>query len=437
MIRYKYNVLRRTMAVAMAVLMMILVFSDNAVIYAQPGSEVVIDHEVSMRNLDERLGREPLSDEVSPKVGSTSTVREVGNLLDMTANTLNVKYDVTAIFVDGEPIAYCRNQADAESVLWLLKRSYQVVGADIQSVSFVEDVTIGDSRIEIANFGGFKTTKELVSYIQHGGIEPEFYTVKEGDTIVGIAEANQMTMDDFFIANPGMQTRKYLTVGQQVNVAVPQPLINVQTVENISYSEAVDFEVIEEGTNQMFEGEKEVKVTGKKGQQTVEAQIYCINGVEHDREILSETITEEPIAAVWRVGTKVAPPKKGTGEFDYPADKFIVTSRFGVWRGRRRHTGIDLAMPIGTPVKAADGGVVIFAGNRTSYGRIVIIDHGARMSSFYAHCSELLVKPGDKVFKGQRVALSGNTGRSTGPHLHFEVRMDDVPLNPANYLEFN
>ncbi len=434
---YKHNVLRRTLTVMMAVLMTIVFFSENVVIYAQPGSELVIDHEVSMRDLDERLGREPLSDETSPRVGSTSTVKKVGNLLDMTANTLNVKYDVTAIFADGKPVVYCRNKAEAEGVLWLLKRSYQVVGADIQSISFLEDVTIGDSKIEIANFGGFKTTKEMVSYIQHGGVEPKYYTVKEGDTIVGITEAHQMTMEELFVANPGMQTRKYLTVGQQVNVAIPRPLINVQTVENISYNETVDFEVIEEGTDTMFEGEKEVRIIGKKGKQTVAAQIHCINGVERDREILSETITEEPIAAVWRVGTKVAPPKKGTGVFDYPAEKYIVTSRFGVWRGRRRHTGIDLAMPIGTPVKAADGGVVLFAGNRTSYGRIVIIDHGARMSSFYAHCSELLVKPGDKVFKGQRIALSGNTGRSTGPHLHFEVRMDDVPLNPANYLEFN
>ncbi len=429
---YKNRVLRRMFTAMMAVLLVMVSLNDTGVLFAQ--GTMQINHEASLSDLDERLGRQSL-DEID-NVNVTSTAKESNNLLDMTANTLNVQYDITAIFIDGEPKVYCRDRAEAENVLFLLKHNYELAGGDIQSIEFVEDVTVGETKMEIANFEGYKSTKEMLDYIHTGGVEPKYYSVVEGDTISAIVEANQMTMEDFFAANPGMQTRKYLTVDQKLNLAVPQPLIHVQTVEKISYNEPVDFEVIEEGTADMFEGEKEVKISGKKGQKTVGAQLVCINGVEQERTILSETTIVEPTAAVWRVGTKVAPPKKGTGVFDYPAEGYVVTSRFGVWRGRRRHTGIDLAMPIGSPVKAADGGVVVFAGNRTSYGRIVIIDHGARMSSFYAHCSELLVEPGDKVFKGQRIALSGNTGRSTGPHLHFEVRMDDVPLNPANYLEF-
>jgi murein DD-endopeptidase MepM/ murein hydrolase activator NlpD len=98
------------------------------------------------------------------------------------------------------------------------------------------------------------------------------------------------------------------------------------------------------------------------------------------------------------------------------------------------HMGLDFPADVGTPIVSAAGGVVINTENHAAYGNMVDIDHGSGLVTRYAHASKLLVKTGDLVKRGQAVALVGNTGRSTGPHLHFEVLVDGVPQNPARFL---
>ncbi len=112
-----------------------------------------------------------------------------------------------------------------------------------------------------------------------------------------------------------------------------------------------------------------------------------------------------------------------------------LTSRFGsrfhpVFRRRKWHTGVDLAAPSGTTVRAAAGGTVIFAGWKRAYGRTLVVDHGNGTATVYGHCSALLVSNGDSVRQGQAIARVGSTGVSTGPHLHFEVRHGGKPVNP-------
>ncbi len=102
---------------------------------------------------------------------------------------------------------------------------------------------------------------------------------------------------------------------------------------------------------------------------------------------------------------------------------------------RRMHTGIDILVNTGTPVYATGDGVVSFVGRRGGYGRVVEIDHGFGYTTLYAHLYRYLVKKGQKVKRGQKIALSGNSGRlSTGPHLHYEVRHNGIPLNPRNFI---
>ena len=98
------------------------------------------------------------------------------------------------------------------------------------------------------------------------------------------------------------------------------------------------------------------------------------------------------------------------------------------------HTGVDIVAGIGTKVMAAAGGVVSFSGTMPEYGNVVDVDHDNGLTSRYAHLSKRLVKVGDVVMKGQLIALVGNTGRTTGPHLHFEVREKGIPLNPNKFL---
>ncbi len=124
-------------------------------------------------------------------------------------------------------------------------------------------------------------------------------------------------------------------------------------------------------------------------------------------------------------------PRKGF--LIWPA-KGTLTSRFGMRHGRK-HEGIDIAAPKGTPIHSAAEGKVVFSGwGPTGYGKIVIIKHKHHLTTLYAHNSKILVKKGARVQQGQKISLMGNTGRSTGPHLHFEVRNDTTPKDPLKYL---
>ncbi len=118
--------------------------------------------------------------------------------------------------------------------------------------------------------------------------------------------------------------------------------------------------------------------------------------------------------------------------FDWPA-RARISSRFGA-RWGSMHYGLDIAVPVGTPIRAAADGRVTWSGPRGSYGNLVIIDHGQKVETRYAHNSRLAVKAGETVKRGQIIAYSGNTGRSTGPHLHFEIRYRGTPVDPEKYL---
>lgn len=122
-----------------------------------------------------------------------------------------------------------------------------------------------------------------------------------------------------------------------------------------------------------------------------------------------------------------------------PLDGARMSSGYGmrdhpVLRKRKRHNGIDLAAPTGTPVYATADGIVGRADRFSSYGLYVSIDHGAELETRYAHMSRLAVSAGDRVRKGDIVGYVGSTGRSTGPHLHYEVRVDGMAVNPIPYM---
>jgi murein DD-endopeptidase MepM/ murein hydrolase activator NlpD len=145
-------------------------------------------------------------------------------------------------------------------------------------------------------------------------------------------------------------------------------------------------------------------------------------------------VLREPVTQVKLQGTKELPAKAPTGTFRKPSGG-VFTSGYG----RRRsmgdwHTGVDFAGRVGTAIWASDGGVVTFAGWKGTYGYCVIVDHGNGFTTLYAHCSKLLVSYGQKVAKGENIAKIGSTGRSTGPHVHFEIRKNGSHVNPLNYI---
>ncbi|MBE9049314.1 peptidoglycan DD-metalloendopeptidase family protein [Nostocales cyanobacterium LEGE 11386] len=162
------------------------------------------------------------------------------------------------------------------------------------------------------------------------------------------------------------------------------------------------------------------------------------NQLDKDSQNLEILIQQKVAAAQAKANSRTNILIRGTGILAFPSDA-RTSSAFG-WRThpilgyRRFHSGLDFAASYGSRIRAADSGTVIFAGWYGGYGRTVIIDHGTNMTTLYAHASELYVSEGQSVERGQAIAAVGSTGLSTGPHLHFEVRRNGSPVNPADFL---
>lgn len=166
-----------------------------------------------------------------------------------------------------------------------------------------------------------------------------------------------------------------------------------------------------------------------------DAIVRQMTGVDTDPRLLPRRAVKlNPAAAVSAYsGTPAA------SGWTRPVDGGRVSSHFGMRKlahedHARQHKGLDIAAPIGTPIQAARAGTVTFAGVRGGYGNTVIVDHGGSEKTLYAHADTLEVKEGDRVSRGQKIATVGNTGHSTGPHLHFEIRRGGKAIDPAAAL---
>lgn len=125
---------------------------------------------------------------------------------------------------------------------------------------------------------------------------------------------------------------------------------------------------------------------------------------------------------------------KSEAQFDWPVDRARLSRGFKT-EGRRPHLGIDLAGPKKTPIYSSHGGVVIYTGRDfRGFGKMILIETGSGWATLYAHLDEILVSEGQRVRLGESIGLMGNTGRSTGPHLHFEIRKNKSPVDPLIYL---
>ncbi len=183
----------------------------------------------------------------------------------------------------------------------------------------------------------------------------------------------------------------------------------------------------------MYKTEKKVKVKGSPGENEIVAKVLKHNGVLVEKEIIEEIVIEEAVTELVVKGTKEVPKTAATGVFLMPT-RGRISSRYGMRNGRM-HRGLDIATPTGTAIKAADGGKVVFTGRKGAFGNLVEIDHGNGYTTRYAHCSSINVKTGERVYKGQVIAKVGNTGRSTGSHLHFEVLKNGRNMNPQGFVK--
>ena len=344
----------------------------------------------------------------------------------------DLKVKATAIYVDGKKIGAVQDRKSAEQALKDVAEKYTKTGdnVEIESVRFLEKVDIKTANTDLSDL---YSEKEMVDMLCTSGEKETMHKVVAGDTLHSISKKYDVWEDQLLADNPGINSKK-LDVGSTIVVKQQAPVLTYEVVEKMTYDKTIKHEVEEQKSGDIYEGITETKQAGSDGVSEVTARITTQNGKKVKEEDLVTTVKTEPVTEIVLVGTKERPPTVGSGKYIWPLkDSFTRTSGFGA-RWGRMHKGIDLAVGVGTTVYAADGGTVIEAQYSGSYGNVVVIDHQNGQETRYAHNSKLLVKKGDKVYQGQPIAKSGNTGRSTGPHVHFEIRINGEPRNPLNYL---
>ena len=259
------------------------------------------------------------------------------------------------------------------------------------------------------------------------GLLQKAVEVQPGDTLSDIANSHGLYVKDVLVLNEGLTETTTLHIGDEIIITVPEPELSVTTVEESTYQEEYYAEVQYIDNDSWYTTQTVVRQEPVAGYHEVTALITSKNGIEESREIIAETVIREPVVEIIERGTQTPPT------YIKPISGGVFTSGFK-WRWGRMHKGVDWSCPVGTSVMASCGGTVTQAGWFSGYGYCVTLKHPDGRQTRYGHLSKILVSVGQSVKQGQKIALSGNTGRSTGPHLHFEIIINGSQVNPLKYL---
>jgi murein DD-endopeptidase MepM/ murein hydrolase activator NlpD len=250
------------------------------------------------------------------------------------------------------------------------------------------------------------------------------YVAKASDSVQAIADTYGVKVTTITVSN-GMNKDTTLTEGQKLIFpsidGIAYKIKDGENLWDISVLYKIDFYDLLD-INSLISPDKL-----KLGQQIILPSVEALK-TESPSKPKSTASASTSTAKTTSKTTSSAPLSRGS----WPASG-SVTSKFGQ-RWGKAHKGIDIGVPTGTNVKAFKSGKVTYSGWQGSYGYLVIISHGDGLQTYYAHNSKLLVKEGQSVDSGSVIAKSGNTGNSTGPHIHFEVRKNGNPVNPYQYL---
>jgi murein DD-endopeptidase MepM/ murein hydrolase activator NlpD len=252
--------------------------------------------------------------------------------------------------------------------------------------------------------------------------------VQEGDSLSSIATKFNMTAWEIKQNNPGSR-ELYLQIGDELKLTAPKAPVTVRTVEKVVEQIAIEPEVEIRQSDELKAGVTKVVRPGQAGLKEMDYRLTKENGEVVQEEWLGQKVLQPSITEVVLRGTKVV--GEGSGQFAWPVSGASMSSSFGA-RWGRMHEGVDL---VGSAdIHASDEGVVSFAGQQNGYGNVIMIDHGNGYQTVYGHLSSIGVHVGQVVQQGESIGVMGNTGRSTGTHLHFEIRKDNTPRNPMTYL---
>ncbi|NUU63082.1 M23 family metallopeptidase [Paenibacillus agri] len=399
-----------------------------------------------------------------PTVESEATLKKLDGMLK--AYAVGVQ-----LMVNGKAVGIVKDQETANAVLQGVKQHYvpETEGSQgaqlkrtaasgaaastasksspelVESAKIREQVTIEPTK---ADPNKVLNIEEAVKVLTEGKDAPLLYEVQEGDTISAIAKRFGITQADIFRNNPEVKELT-LQIGDELQLTVPQPELTVVTVEKVSEQIVTEPEVVVRTSDLLEAGKSKVVRPGQTGLKEMQYRLTKENGTVVREEWLGQTVLKASLPEVVYRGTKVAMQASGTkaasqasgtkvigqasGMFAWPVSGATISSSFGE-RWGRAHKGVDLVSG-NRSIKASDAGTVSFAGVQSGYGNVVIINHNNGYETYYGHLSSISVSQGQRLEQGAKIGVMGSTGRSTGTHLHFEIRKNGSALNPMKYLK--
>ncbi len=301
----------------------------------------------------------------------------------------------------------------------------------LKSLEFGDTVEVVESYLQDYEITSLSQAIEEVTKEQE---KEQIYEVVSGDTLSQIAEKNEIPLADLIAMNETIENENsMIRVGDELIVTVPEPELSVERTEEVYYEEDYEADIIYVDNDDWYTTQTQTLQEPSAGHRMVVANVSYRNNEELVRDILKEEITYEAVPKIVERGTKIPPT------YIKPISGGRQSSGFGRRRAPTRgassyHKGIDWATPVGTAVMASSAGTVAKAGWGSGYGYVVYINHADGRQTRYGHLSKVLVSQGQTVSQGQKIALSGNTGVSTGPHVHFEILINGSQVNPLNYL---
>lgn len=365
------------------------------------------------------------------KPTSTDTVLSGDALQQACQAQVEFATQVWALTVGGVDVAYVRTQGEVKQVIAGLISDYEAAiskkgNTTILKAGVDRQVTYHQAEAPVDKVTDVDGAKKI---LLRGTDKTLVHVVQRGESLWGIANSASLTVADLRKANPDLANPNLLRVGQEINLIVPDPYVNLTSTERYIYIKYLPFAQTVREDSSVWPYEGYVEKPGVYGRSEVTVEIDRVNGAETARRFLSEKNLSQPTTQHYVQGTRVYP--KDPNGLIWPAPG-PITSRYG-YRSGEFHHGMDIGATYGTAVMAVNGGTVTSAGWHGSLGNCVIIDHGNGFESYYAHLSVISVSAGDSVARGAVIGKVGNTGRSTGPHLHLELHQNGSSVNPLGY----
>lgn len=373
-------------------------------------------------------------DDKLPK-GNDKTVSDQ-DLYSVLKEKLTWKADCWSIIINGVPALHLASEEQAQKALQGIKDYYvpkETGQIQVEELKTVENVAVA---MGTGLLNEIITPEAAVEAMVRGLDKIVQHTVAKGDSLWTVARDNNMTVSELIAANKGLNEKDYLKPGQKLNLVKSMPLVNVVTTMTTTVEEKVAYNTAYENDSALWRGQQRVVKSGSNGLREVTYRITRSNADEIKKETLAEKLLLEPVSQIVARGTKVMVASRGdggSGTLAWPV-RGKINSPYGKKRGRTIHHGTDIDGEKGDPIYAAEAGVVLYASYRGTYGNCIDIDHGDGLMTRYGHLTSIGVKVGQQVARGDLIGTLGSTGKSTGPHLHFEVRVNNVAQNPMKYL---